>query len=63
VLSPFLPDQQTLQNIFDSGYYVSLTPEVCYREWDQRLAKLALIEQLLIETDDPWPFSGPFEGK
>lgn len=56
-------DAETLQNVFDSGYFVSLTPEVCYRARDQKLAELVPIEQLLIETDGPWPFLGPFEGK
>jgi TatD DNase family protein len=56
-------DQQTIQNILDSGYYLSLTPEVCYRERDQKLAAVAPVEQLMVETDGPWPFSGKFEEK
>lgn len=56
-------DEATLQKVFDSGYFVSLTPEVCYRERDQKLAQRVPLEQLLIETDGPWPFSGPFQGK
>ncbi|HET7580317.1 MAG TPA: TatD family hydrolase [Bacillales bacterium] len=56
-------DPATLKKVFDSGYYMSLTPEVCYRERDRKLAELAPLEQLMVETDGPWPFSGPFEGK
>lgn len=55
-------DSQTLQEVFDSGYSLSLTPEVCYRERDKEVARLAPLEQMMIETDGPWPFSGPFEG-
>lgn len=55
-------DEITLQNVFKSGYSLSLTPEVCYRERDQRLAEKVPLEQLMIETDGPWPFSGPFKG-
>ncbi|HET7581058.1 MAG TPA: TatD family hydrolase [Bacillales bacterium] len=55
-------DADTLQRVFDSGYFLSVTPEVCYRERDKELARLAPFEQLLVETDGPWPFSGPFEG-
>ena len=52
---------ETLNNIVNEGYLVSVTPEVCYRERDQLLAKKVPIGQLLLETDGPWPFNGPFE--
>ncbi|WP_126426790.1 TatD family hydrolase [Brevibacillus marinus] len=48
--------------IVAGGHYLSLTPEVCYRERDQRLARQIPLERLLLETDGPWPFSGPFAG-
>ncbi|QOR68691.1 TatD family hydrolase [Cytobacillus suaedae] len=53
----------TLHSIIKSGYYVSVTPEVCYRERDQLLVKDVPLHQLLLETDGPWPFNGPFEKK
>lgn len=56
-------DPMTVQDIVDSGYYVSLTPEVCYRSRDQKLAEMIPLEQLMAETDGPWRFNGPFEGK
>ncbi|UFJ42369.1 TatD family hydrolase [Brevibacillus humidisoli] len=49
--------------IVAAGFYLSLTPEVCYRERDQRLARQIPLEQLMLETDGPWPFSGPFTGQ
>lgn len=52
-----------LQHVVESGYHLSLTPEVCYRRRDQKLAELAPIEQLLLESDGPWPFSGPFRDR
>ncbi|MFB4164958.1 TatD family hydrolase [Alteribacillus sp. JSM 102045] len=54
---------EVVRQITAAGYYVSLTPEVCYRERDQVLATFIPMEQLLMETDGPWPFKGPFEGK
>ncbi|WP_240374902.1 TatD family hydrolase [Bacillus piscicola] len=51
------------QEMIDAGYYVSVTPEVCYRKRDQQLAAMIPDTQLLIETDGPWPFQGPFAGK
>lgn len=54
---------EDLQRVFDSGYALSLTPEVCYRARDQKLAGAVPMEQLMLETDGPWAFAGPFEGK
>ncbi|WP_315906401.1 TatD family hydrolase [Priestia koreensis] len=52
-----------VKQIVEAGYYVSVTPEVCYRERDQLLAKRVPLSQLLAETDGPWPFDGPFENR
>lgn len=46
-----------------AGYCISVTPEVCYRGRDRDLARATPRDRLLIETDGPWPFGGPFEGK
>jgi TatD DNase family protein len=46
--------------IIKSGYFISVTPEVCYRERDKALLTRVPLQQLLLETDGPWPFSGPF---
>lgn len=50
-----------VQQITASGYYISVTPEVCYRKRDETLVNQVPLDKLLIETDGPWPFSGPFE--
>jgi TatD DNase family protein len=52
-----------VRQIIQSGYYISVTPEVCYRERDQHLLSHVPLNQLLIETDGPWPFTGPFANK
>lgn len=49
--------------ICEAGYYVSVTPEVCYHERDRDLVRRVPRERLLIETDGPWRFRGPFEGQ
>ncbi|HET7629675.1 MAG TPA: TatD family hydrolase [Bacillales bacterium] len=56
-------DPKHLKTICDSGYFLSLTPEVCYRKRDQKLAVSVPEHLLLVETDGPWPFQGSFEGK
>ncbi|ASS97691.1 TatD family deoxyribonuclease [Geobacillus thermocatenulatus] len=52
-----------VKQIIEYGCYISVTPEVCYRERDKKLLSLVPLEQLLLETDGPWPFAGPFQGK
>ncbi|WP_216828373.1 TatD family hydrolase [Alkalihalobacterium elongatum] len=54
--------EQVVKRIVAAGHFISVTPEICYRERDQKLAKMVPITQLLIETDGPWSYNGPFEG-
>jgi TatD DNase family protein len=56
-------DDATTHAILDAGYFISLTPEVAYRERDQRLAKMVPLGRMLLETDGPWPHGGPFENR
>lgn len=48
--------------IIDAGYFVSVTPEVVYRDRDRELVERVPLGSLLVETDAPWRFSGEFEG-
>jgi TatD DNase family protein len=56
-------DDVTTRAIIDAGYLISLTPEVAYRERDQKLARAIPLGRMLVETDGPWPYGGPFEGR
>jgi TatD DNase family protein len=49
--------------MINNGYHVSVTPDVCYEKEIQDLVSQYPIELLMVETDGPWPFEGPFEGK
>jgi TatD DNase family protein len=51
------------QAIVEHGYYISVTPETCYRQRDQDLVAAVPLRNLVIETDGPWPYSGEFEGR
>jgi TatD DNase family protein len=48
--------------IVEQGYYISVTPETCYRQRDQELVAAVPLSHLVIETDGPWPYTGEFEG-
>jgi len=48
--------------IVDRGYFVSVGPEVVYRERDRELVETVPLSSLLVESDGPWPYQGEFEG-
>jgi TatD DNase family protein len=54
--------EDVTRGIVDAGYYVSVTPEVVYRERDRALVAAVPLDSLLVETDAPWPYRGEFEG-
>jgi TatD DNase family protein len=49
--------------ICQAGYWVSVTPEVCYRERDRHLVQMVPLDNLLLESDGPWPYAGAFAGQ
>jgi TatD DNase family protein len=56
-------DEQTTRAIIDAGYFISLTPEVAYRQRDRDLALMLPADRTLVETDGPWPYGGQFAGR
>jgi TatD DNase family protein len=48
--------------IVDAGYFVSVTPEVVYRERDRELVEQVPIGALVVESDAPWKYDGEFGG-
>lgn len=59
----FKGDSVTLQQMEQNGYFISFTPDILYEEDIQSIAKTYPITQIMVETDGPWPFEGPFQGK
>lgn len=59
----FKGDEKTVERMNKNGYYISVPPEIVYRDRIQKLAQSYPLEQIMIETDGPWPFEGPFFGK
>jgi TatD DNase family protein len=56
-------DAATTAAIVRAGYYISITPEVAYRERDKELARVIPLNRMLVETDGPWPYQAPFAGR
>ena len=48
--------------IVDAGYFISVTPEVVYRDRDRELVTSVPLDALLVESDGPWKYRGEFEG-
>src|SRR3989441_824006 len=48
--------------IVDAGYFVSVTPEVVYRDRDREMVAAVPLDALLVESDAPWKYRGEFEG-
>jgi TatD DNase family protein len=53
---------ETTRAICQAGYCISVTPEVCYRDRDRQLVQMVPLENLLLESDGPWPYGGEFAG-
>lgn len=56
----FKGDSKTVEHIKQNGYFLSITPDLLYEGEIQLLAERFPIEQIMVETDGPWPFEGPF---
>jgi TatD DNase family protein len=51
---------ETTAAIWQAGYYLSVTPEVCYRDRDRQLVQAVPLSNLLLESDGPWSYGGEF---
>lgn len=59
----FKGSPETLARMRDNGYMISVTPDVLYKTKIQEIVKEYPLELLMVETDGPWPFGGPFAGQ
>lgn len=59
----FKGDEKTIQRMIANGYMISITPDVLYEVEIQRLVQQYPLQQMMVETDGPWPFKGPFQNK
>ena len=59
----FKGDQKTIDRMIRNGYHISITPDVVYEREIQQLVSVYPLELMMVETDGPCPFEGPFAGK
>ncbi|MBO2945868.1 TatD family hydrolase [Paenibacillus sp. F411] len=59
----FKGSADTIERLARGGSYISFTPDLLYEEDIQELARRYPAEQVMTETDGPWPFEGPFAGR
>ncbi|WP_035445331.1 TatD family hydrolase [Bacillus sp. UNC41MFS5] len=59
----FKGNQKTIDRMIRNGYHISITPDVVYEQEIQQLVSVYPLELMMVETDGPWPFEGPFAGK
>ncbi|WP_156291400.1 TatD family hydrolase [Oceanobacillus salinisoli] len=59
----FKGDLKTMERIIQNGWFISLTPDILYETEIQNLGKKYPLNQLMVETDGPWSFKGPFKNE
>lgn len=59
----FKGPEEAIARMIESGYYISFTPDILYEPEIRQLARRYPPELVMAETDGPWPFEGPFEGR
>ena len=59
----FKGSNKTVERMMDAGYSISITPDVLYEEEIRTLVRNYPLELMMVETDGPWPFEGPFAGE
>lgn len=59
----FKGDFKTMQRMIENKYMISITPDVLYEREIQQLVEIYPLDFLMVETDGPWAFKGPFKNK
>ncbi|UFT99634.1 TatD family hydrolase [Radiobacillus kanasensis] len=59
----FKGDLKTVERMIENGYYVSFTPDSLYETEIQSLIQKYPLDQMMVETDGPWAFEGPFQNQ
>ncbi|XEC96998.1 TatD family hydrolase [Paenibacillus tarimensis] len=59
----FKGSPKTMRRMIAKGYRISVTPDVAYEPEIRAIVSQYPLELMMAETDGPWPFEGPYEGR
>lgn len=59
----FKGDDVVVKRMIENGYLISVTPDCLYESEIQQLISNYPIELMMVETDGPWQFEGPFSNQ
>lgn len=59
----FRGDRKVTERLKANGYFISVTPDILYEPEIRDLVGRYPISLMMVETDGPWAFKGPFENK
>ncbi|MGM0903146.1 MAG: TatD family hydrolase [Bacillota bacterium] len=56
----FKGDKKTVERLKTNKYHISVTPDLLYEGEIRELVQEYPLNLMMVETDGPWPFKGPF---
>lgn len=59
----FKGDSKTIERMTRNKYHISITPDVLYETDIIQLVEIYPLHLIMVETDGPWAFDGPFKDK
>lgn len=59
----FKGNPSLIERMIANRYFVSITPDLLYKDRTRRLVAQYPLSLLMAETDGPWPFEGPFKNQ
>ncbi len=59
----FKGEEAVCRRMQEKGYFISVTPDIVYEAEIRELAARYPLDLMMVETDGPWPFEGPFAGR
>ena len=58
----FKGDDKIIDRLAANGYFISVTADIVYESEIKKLVQYYPLNKIMVETDGPWPFEGPFAG-
>src|SRR5699024_5221276 len=59
----FKGERKVTERLKANGYFISVTPDILYEPEIRGLVREYPLSLIMVETDGPWVFKGPFENK